>query len=254
MRLVRFSEATHVGRHAAESIAKTIGERPRAVLGLPTGATPEIFYAELGKLHDSGLDFSRLTIFMLDEYVGMEKDNPLTFASYMDRHFYSKVNVSRQQRHSLNALTTNPQAECKRYERELTEAGGFDLLVLGIGSNGHIAFNEPGPFLTLETHVEKLSEETIKANDRGTVEKDNSSLSVPAAKTFPTHAMTIGIEAIFSARTVLLLATGATKAEVIAKMVDGHITTQLPASLLQIHHDCLVLVDEAAAAGVRSGP
>ena len=192
-------------------------------------------YAELGRMYEKGLDFSRVTVFMLDEYIGIARGNPCSFAGYLDKHFYAKVNVPRARRHGFDSLVADPEAECRRYDRDIAEAGGFDLAILGIGRNGHVAFNEPGGFISLASHAQKLAKDTISRNRAGpTVE-------------FPTHAMTVGMGAILNARSLLLLATGAAKARAIAEMMNGRVTTRLPASLLQIHDNCQVLADPAAA-------
>ncbi len=254
MKVVRLADAIQVGTRAAELVAATVKARRRAVLALPTGETPTSMYVELARMHDQGLDFSQVTVFALDEYVGAAKEGPYTFAGYMDRHFYAKVNVPPAQRHIFDSLSADPEDECKRYDRDIAEAGGFDLAVVGIGHNGHIAFNEPGEFLTPASHVQKLSEETISRNHSAATGKDEPGIAnAEPAERFPTHAMTVGMDVILNARSILLLATGAAKATAIAKMLNGRITTRLPTSLLQIHHDCSALVDPAAAAELGSG-
>ena len=248
LKLVRLRTSAEVGLRAAEIVAETIKRRPEAVLALPTGSTPMGMYAELGRMREQGLDFSRVTAFMLDEYIGIARDNPYSFTGYLDKHFYANVNVPREQRRGFDSLGVDPKAECERYDRDIAEAGGFDLAILGIGSNGHVAFNEPGESVSLASHVQKLAEDTISRNRAGLMrgQQAGSPETQPLAE-FPTHAMTVGMGAILNARSLLLLATGAAKAGALAEMMNGRVTTRLPASLLQIHDDCSVLADPAAA-------
>ncbi len=205
-------------------------------------------YKELGRLHDQGLDFSGVTTFMLDEYIGVAKDNRYSFTRYLDEHFYTKVNVSPARRHGFDSLCADPEAECRRYDRAIAEAGGFDLAILGIGSNGHVAFNEPGEFFSLASHTQRLADDTIYRNSgRLTREEQGSDSEAGLATEFPTNAMTVGMGAVLNARSLLMLATGEAKSGAIAEMMNGRVTTRLPASLLQIHDDCSVLADPAAA-------
>ena len=251
IKLIRLRTATEVGLRAAEIVAQTVERLPQAVLALPTGSTPMGMYAELGRMHDRGLDFSGVTTFMLDEYFGIAKDNPYSFAGYLDKHFYAKVNVPPARRYNFDSLCSDPEAECGRYDRAIAEAGGFDLAILGIGSNGHVAFNEPGEFISMASHVQRLAEDTINRNRAGlTAGRSAEGSEMSLTTEFPTHAMTVGMGAILNARSLLMLATGEAKASAIAGMMNGRVTTRLPASLLQIHEDCSVLADPAAAGGL----
>ena len=248
IRLVRLPTPAEVGRRAAEIVGETVKRRPEAVLALPTGSTPMGMYGELGRMCERGLDFSRVTAFMLDEYIGIARDSSYNFAGYLDKYLYANVNVARARRRGFDSLAADPEAECRRYDRDIAEAGGFDLAILGIGSNGHVAFNEPGESVSLASHVQKLADDTIGRNHAGL--EGGEQAGAPKTQSlaeFPTHAMTVGMGVILNARALLLLATGAAKAEAIAEMMNGRITTRLPASLLQIHDDCLVLADPAAA-------
>ncbi len=248
IKLLRLPTLAEVGLRAAEIVAETVKQRPGAVLALPTGNTPMGMYAEMGRMHNQGLDFSRVTVFMLDEYVGVSRESPYSFAGYLDKHFYANVNVPRARRHGFDSLGADPEAECRRYDRDIAQAGGFDLAILGIGSNGHVAFNEPGEFVSLASHVQQLAEDTISRNRSATTGREQAgNPKTEPPEQFPTHAMTVGMGAILNARSLLLLATGAAKARAVAEMMNGRVTTRLPASLLQIHDDCSVLADPAAA-------
>ena len=246
IKLIRLRTASEVRLRAAEIVAETVERQPRAVLALPTGSTPMGMYAELGRMHDRGLDFSGVTTFMLDEYVGISSKNPYSFTGYLDEHFYAKVNVPPGRRHGFDSLCADPEAECRQYDRYIAEAGGFDLAILGIGSNGHVAFNEPDEYISLASHIQRLAEDTISRNRAGTTGQSEMGMTAE----FPTHAMTVGMGAILNARSLLMLATGEAKARAIAEMMNERVTTRLPASLLQIHEDCTVLADPAAAAGL----
>ena len=248
MKLVRLPNAGQAGMRAAQLAAAAVEKRPGTVLALPTGETPKNMYAELARMRDQGLDLSGVTAFALDEYVGAAKESPYSFVSSMGRHFYAELNVPSAQRHVFDSRSDDPEAECRRYDRDIAAAGGFDLAVFGIGNNGHIAFNEPGEFLTLASHVQKLSEDTIRRNhsaaERG---QDPEFPGARHVEEFPPHAMTVGMDAILNARSIVLLATAAARTEAIAGMLNGRITTRLPASLLHAHRDCSVLIDPAAA-------
>ena len=251
IKLVRLRTPAEVGLRAAQIVAETVERRPQAVLALPTGNTPRGMYAELGRMHDRGLDFSGVTTFMLDEYVGVARDNRYSFTRYLDEHFYTKVNVSPTRRHGFDSLCADTEAECRRYDRAIAEAGGFDLAILGIGSNGHVAFNEPGEFFSLASHIQKLADDTIYRNSGGLTRGEQAGdLEAGLTTEFPTHAMTVGMGAVLNARSLLMLAMGEAKTGAIAEMMNGLVTTRLPASLLQIHDDCSLLADPAAAGGL----
>jgi len=246
MEIVVLAEAQAVARRAAQEIAALVRERPRAVLALPTGSTPIPTYTELGRLHrEAGLDLSQVRVFNLDEYLGLGPAHPQSYAAFMRRHFYSQVNIPPERRHIPRGDAPDPPAECRRYEEAIRAVGGLDLAVLGIGVNGHLGFNEPGPSLTGDTHVARLSEQTLRRNFGLPAEG-------PVPPEVPRQAYTMGIGTILRARRVLLLATGPAKAPAVAQMVQGPVTTWVPASLLQLHPAALVLLDEGAAAALRS--
>ena len=237
---------------AAELVAETVRENPSAVIALPTGETPKGMYAELGALHRAGLDFSGVTIFNLDEYVGLEASSPLSYAYFMARELYRGINVPESSRRIFDSMAADPEEECRRYDRAVEEAGGIDLAVVGIGRNGHIAFNEPADALHVGSHVQALDRQTLEVNFEVGLRQmaEAGRPPIPRSK-FPTHAMTMGFGPIMAAVRVLVLVTGSAKAEPMRRMLDGTVTTRFPASVLQLHRNCAVLADERAAAGSR---
>ena len=238
VKLIVVDDYERLSREAARLVARRLLERPDLILALPTGDTPLGMYRELVRLFREGLlDFSSAICFNLDEYLGIPPDHPESFASYMCRHLWGQVDLRPENAHIPHSLPRDPEAECRRYEELIRRVGWIDLAVLGIGENGHIAFNEPGtPFGSL-THVAGLSEDTRKAEaDRfGGLER------------VPQRAITMGIRTIMSARQILLLVSGEEKAKVLARALQGPVTPEVPASALQLHPNLTVLADAAAA-------
>lgn len=223
---------------AAAVVAEVLGHNPRAVLALPTGNTPLSLYQRLVYLHrKDSVTFSAVTTFNLDEYHGLAPDDPASYAAYMHREFFDHVDINPQKVHLLNSLATDAEAECRAYEEEIRRAGGLDLAILGIGRNGHIAFNEPGSDFASRTRRVQLTDQTIA---------DNKSLFADPAR-MPRFALTMGIGTILEARRVLLLASGRKKAEILAKALRGEVNTDVPASVLQLHPKLTVIADKAAA-------
>lgn len=211
----------------------------RPVLGLPTGRTPIAMYE---RLRTAGLDWSRVRTFNLDEFAGLASAHPGSFRRYMDEHLFEAVGLSGERVGFLRGDAADPEAECVRYDRAIEAAGGLDLLICGLGGNGHIGFNEPGPALIGPSHVAVLHDETRAANaDRFGGD----------AALVPSRALTMGMTAILRAQRILVLATGAAKAEAVHAMLRGPLTTAMPASWLQVHPAVDVLLDPAAAAAVR---
>jgi glucosamine-6-phosphate deaminase len=243
-----FSSDRAAARALARRIADAVAANPRLVLGLPTGRTPVALYHELAALHAGGrLDFSQVATFNLDEFVGIPASHPGSYRSFMESHLFGRVNVDRARVHFLQGDAADLDAECARYERAIADAGGIDLQVIGIGTNGHIGFNEPARELQSRTHRVRLRPETRRSN--AALFDGN-----PAA--VPEEALSMGMATILQARAVVLLATGRSKAPCVAKAIDGPLTTELPASFLQLHRDVAVMLDEAAAGeldGRRSG-
>lgn len=232
-----------MSKRAAGIIADVIRDKPNLVLGLATGGTPIGCYQELIRMHrKEGLDFSRVTTFNLDEYIGLPPTHPQSYRYYMNENLFNHVNIKIGNTHVLNGLADDPQKTCQEFEEAIEASGGIDLQLLGIGANGHIAFNEPGSPLDSRTRVVSLSEQTIKDNARFFKSVDE----------VPRRALSVGVGTIMEARKILLLASGAEKAEAVAKSVEGPITTDVPASILQRHPDCTYILDEAAASKLSS--
>jgi len=238
MQLAVVKDYGELSRKAAGFVARRIIEKPDLVLALPTGDTPKGMYKLLFRLYREGIvDFSHATAFNLDEYLGIPPDHPQSFKSYMRRHLWDQVNLRKENVHIPQSLPENPEAECRRYEALIEKAGGIDLAVLGLGENGHIAFNEPGTPFESRTHVANLSQETRKreaARFRGFEE-------------VPQKAITMGIRTIMNARELLLLVSGEEKAAALSRALEGPVTPEVPASVLQLHPRLTVLADAAAA-------
>jgi glucosamine-6-phosphate deaminase len=234
-----FSGATPLAAALAETVAERVRRTPSLVLGLPTGRTPLGFYRQLVRLsREGGTDFSRITTFNLDEFLGIGPEEAGSYRQYMERHFFRHINIDRRRIHFLDGVADDPQGECARYEAAIAAAGGIDLQILGIGANGHIGFNEPGDRLAARTHVVKLQPETRRTN---------ASLFAGEAERVPRYALSVGMATILRARSIVLMATGAEKAGCVSAMISGPLTTRMPASFLQLHPDVQVLLDQAAA-------
>ncbi len=227
---------------AARLIARLVYHKPNCVLGLATGSTPLATYQELIRMHrEDGLDFSHVTTFNLDEYVGLSPEHPQSYHHFMQEHFLRHVNVAPERIHIPDGMTSDVPGLCERYEAEIRAAGGIDLQLLGIGSDGHIGFNEPSSSLASRTRIKTLTERTRNDNARF--------FSSPAE--VPLHCITMGVGTIMETRQVLLLAFGPNKAQAIAEAVEGPITAMNPASILQMHPVAKALLDEPAATSLR---
>lgn len=230
--------AEDVAAAAAERVAHAVTARPGVVLGLPTGRTPVATYAAL---RQKTLDWSRVRTFNLDELVGVAAADPRSYRSFMHEHLFDAVNLPPAHVQFLDGTASDLAAECRRYEAAIAAAGGIDLLLCGVGLNGHLAFNEPGPSLVARTHVESLHAATREAN---------AGAFGGRVSAVPDRALTIGMGTLLGARRILLLATGAAKAGVVAAALRGPLTTELPASWLQVHPAVDVLLDREAAGAV----
>jgi glucosamine-6-phosphate deaminase len=230
----------------AEDIATALRLRPNLVLGLPTGRTPLLLYEELTRLANAGrADLSKATTFNLDEFVGLAARHPGSYRQYMETHLFGRLPTPPAHIHFLDGDARDLAAECARYETAIANAGGIDLQILGIGGNGHIGFNEPGPYLVARTHRVVLRPETRRAN---------AAMFGGTLDAVPAEALSMGMATILQARRILLVATGASKVSCVRGMIEGPLTTMLPASFLQVHHDAEVLLDAPAAAGVSQPP
>lgn len=200
-------------------------------------------YRRLVEMHRSGeISFSRATFFNLDEYLGLPPDHPASYHVYMKENFYGHIDADPARIFVPNGAAPDPEAECERYETAITEAGGIDVCVLGIGRNGHIGFNEPGAPFDSRTRVVRLSESTRLVN-AGDFESDRA----------PECAITVGMATIFESKEVLLLASGTNKAAAVAAAVEGEVTEEVPASMLKIHPNATLFLDEDAASDLGQG-
>jgi glucosamine-6-phosphate deaminase len=229
----------------AGRVANALAARPSLVLGLPTGRTPIAAYAEIRRLHAAGrADFSRTSTFNLDEFAGIASSHPSSFRSYMERHLFGAVNLAPARIHFLNGAAGDLDAECERYEAAIAAAGGLDLQILGIGSNGHIGFNEPADELAARTHRVTLADST---------RRDNAPLFGGDPAQVPREALSMGMGTILKSAEIVLIATGERKAPCVERAVGGPVTTRLPASFLQLHPRVELYLDHAAASRIRRG-
>jgi glucosamine-6-phosphate deaminase len=227
----------------ARIIARELRANPSLVLGLATGRTMESLYRVLVRMaRDDGLDFSLCRTFNLDEYVGLAPDDPRSYRYYMNERFFSRVNLDKRNTHLPNGLAADLDAECRDYEEKIKRCGGIDLQLVGIGKAGHIGFNEPLSALRSRTRVKALSPPTVEQN----------AAFFGGAGNVPRRAITMGVGTILECGRCLLLATGQSKAEVIAKAVEGPITSMISATALQLHARCTVIVDESAAVKLQA--
>ncbi len=226
---------------AAKVIADCIRKKPAATIGLATGHTPKGMYEALVQLYqDNQVDFSMVKVLNLDEYLGVDLNNPGTCMSYLTERFYKHVNLSKSNIHFFNSEADDYEEECRRYDRHIEMVGGIDLLILGIGYNGHLGFNEPGTKFDTTVHVEKLTDITRTANTWSFGEKDK----------VPTHGITLGMKNIMHAGKLMLMVNGKKKAGILHEAIYGEVTEALPASVVQLHNDLVLVVDADAAAEI----
>lgn len=231
-----------MSRVAAKHVADILNAKPNAVLGMPTGTTPLGLYQELARMHKRGeVDFSQVTSFNLDEYVGMPINHPQSYHHFMHENFFKHVNIPPQNIHIPSGTTNNYRAFCEWYEKRILEVGGIDLQILGIGSDGHIGFNEPTSSLRSRTRLKTLAKSTIDDNSRFFKNRDE----------VPIYAITMGVGTILDTREIMLLASGKSKAAAIAGAVEGPVTAMNTASALQLHPKTTVYLDEEAAAKLK---
>ncbi|MBX7164883.1 MAG: glucosamine-6-phosphate deaminase [Pirellulales bacterium] len=237
MRVIVERDLETVSRRAAQFVAELVRRTPTCVLGLATGSTPIGLYRELIRLHrEEGLDFSRVVTFNLDEYVGLGPNHPQSYRYFMQLNFFDHINIDVRNTHVPDGRALDFSTYCEQYERLIKDEGGIDLQVLGIGGDGHIAFNEPGSSLGSRTRLKTLTEETIRDNARFFGSYD----------AVPRMAITMGVGTILESRQCLLLAAGEAKARAIRDCIEGPVTAQVTASALQLHRDVIAVVDEDA--------
>ena len=229
----------YVSRKAANIMSAQIIMKPNAVLGLATGSTPVGLYKQLIEWYNKGdLDFSQITSVNLDEYKGLSGDNDQSYRYFMNHNLFDHININKESTSVPCGTAEDLQAECERYEQLVEQTGGVDIQLLGIGNNGHIAFNEPCEEFPEKTHVVDLTQNTIEANARFFESMDQ----------VPKKALTMGIGTIMKAKKIVLLANGPKKAQTIYDTVYGPITPKVPASVLRLHPDVTIFVDEEAGA------
>ena len=226
-----------MSRKAASIIASVVTLKPDCVLGLATGSTPIGMYQELVKACEKGeLDFSQVKSVNLDEYVGLEPTHDQSYRYFMQDNLFNHVNIDVANTNVPNGLAEDTAAECERYDRVMEEMGGIDIQVLGMGHNGHIGFNEPADHFPLGTHIVDLQESTIQANARFFASADE----------VPKQALTMGIRSIMRARQILVVVNGEGKADIVKAAFTGPVTPMVPASILQLHPNVVLVGDKAA--------
>jgi glucosamine-6-phosphate deaminase len=238
VRVIIETDSEAASRRAAKFVADLVRKKPACVLGLATGSTPLATYRELIRLHKhEGLDFSQVTTFNLDEYVGLSSVHPQSYRQFMQVNLFDHINVREDATNVPDGRALDFESHCRQYEQWIHDAGGIDLQILGIGSDGHIAFNEPGSSLGSRTRLKTLASETIRDNARFFGGEDK----------VPRLAVTMGVGTILESRRCLLLAFGQHKAAAVRDTVEGPVTAQVTASALQLHREVIGIFDEAAA-------
>jgi glucosamine-6-phosphate deaminase len=242
MEVIVLPDPAAVARLGADVIARVLGLRPDPVLGLATGSTPEPLYAELIRRHrEEGLSFAHARAFTLDEYVGLPPEHPQRYAAVIRRGLTDHLDLKPDAVHGPDGGAGDLLTECARYEEAIVAAGGVDVQIAGVGSDGHIAFNEPGSSLTSTTRLKTLNARTRADNARFFTGIDE----------VPRHVITQGLGTILRSRHLLLLATGASKAPAVARAVEGPLAAACPASVVQLHPHATVLLDQAAATALE---
>ncbi|MBD1380291.1 glucosamine-6-phosphate deaminase [Metabacillus arenae] len=237
MNILQTKGYDELSQKAAEFIISKVRQNPEIKLGLATGGTPQGLYDKL--IHDHKQNFTsyqKVTTFNLDEYVGLEKDHPNSYHFFMKKTLFDHIDIEPSNTYIPNGEVEDLDAECLRYEKNIEELGGIDLQILGIGSNGHIGFNEPGTSFQSMTHIVELTQSTREANARFFNKPED----------VPTQAITMGIKSIMNAKEIVLLVSGESKKEAIKQLLSEKVTEQFPASILNTHPNVTVIVDEEA--------
>lgn len=242
MEVIIKPDAEAVSKTAAQYFRSQLEAKPGSVLGLATGSTPVGLYRQLVVLYQAGLvDFSSAISFNLDEYTGLPASHPGSYHSFMRENLFAQINLPSRNIHLPDGMTADVPAHCAAYEESIKQAGGIDLQLLGLGSDGHIGFNEPSSSLSSRTRIKTLTPRTIADNAAYFGGEEN----------VPHHVITMGVGTIMEARHCLVLAIGPKKAAAVAAMAEGAITANCPASILQMHAHCTLIVDEPAAAALQ---
>ena len=241
MRVIRVANTAELGQVGAATIAAGMQAGPHFVLGLATGGTPEPVYKELARLHkDEGLDFSTTITFNLDEYIGLEPTHDQSYRYFMNDRLFNHVNINAAGTHVPDGMAEDIEMHCMEYELMIEDVGGINCQVLGIGRNGHIAFNEPGSSLASRTRAVSLTDDTIEANSRMFAKIED----------VPTRAITMGIGTILEAESLLFFASGENKVAAVKAALEGPVTVACPASAIQLHPDVTCIITEDAASGL----
>lgn len=242
MNIIRTKDYDEMSKQACELVVEKLTVLQGPVLGLATGSTPEGMYECLiEKNKQKEVSFKNVTTFNLDEYIGLDKDDPNSYHYFMQENLFKHVDIQSENTHLPNGTADDLQAECKRYEKLMEDAGGIDLQILGLGTNGHIGFNEPGAKFDGETDIVDLAQATLDANAR----------FFDSIEDVPTQAVTMGIGSIMEADEIILLVSGESKAEALANTINGDVTEDFPSSILQKHPNVTIIADEAALAKVK---
>lgn len=237
MRIIKTKDYNELSLRGARLIAAQILVKPHSILGLATGSSPIGVYENLVAEHQAGiLDFSKIRTVNLDEYWGLDPSHDQSYRYFMDFHLFDKVNINKENTRVPNGKASNPQEECEAYSQYIQDIGGIDLQLIGIGSNGHIGFNEPADHFTCGTHVAELTAQTLEDNKR----------FFPSIDQVPTKAVTMGIREIMQARSVVMVASGKNKAQAVKDSLTGKITPAVPGSILQLHPNFTLVADEEA--------
>lgn len=242
MDIIKVKDYQEMSEKACSLIMKKLQETKSPVFGLATGSTPEGLYERLiEKTKQNEISFKNATSFNLDEYVGLDKDDPNSYHHFMDEKLFNQIDIEKKNTNLPNGVAEDLEKECRDYEALIREAGNIDVQILGIGVNGHIGFNEPGTSFSSRTQVVDLAESTLNANARNFDSIDQ----------VPTQALTMGIESIMESKEIILLASGESKAEAVFKLINGDVSEDFPASILQKHNHVTIIADEAAFSKVQ---
>lgn len=231
MKVFKFDTYKEMSKAAAEIFLNQVSKKPESVFGFATGSTPIGLYNELA---ESGADFSKVTTFNLDEYYGLEGTHEQSYRAFMNRNLFDRINIKKENTNVPNGLATDVEAMCDKYDADIKAMGGIDIQLLGIGHNGHIGFNEPDDCFTAPTHKVTLDQKTIDANSRFFESSDD----------VPRYAITMGMYSIMNAKKIVMVVNGKDKMEILEKSVNGPITPNVPASILQLHGDVTVFYTE----------
>lgn len=232
-----------MSRKAANVLSAQIILKPDSVIGLATGSTPIGTYDQLVNWYEKGdLDFSQVTSVNLDEYKGLSGDNEQSYRYFMDKNFFDRINIKKEKTFVPNGLEADTEKACQEYNDILHQLGGIDLQLLGMGHNGHVGFNEPGEAFEKETHCINLAASTIEANQRFFEREED----------VPRQAYTMGIKSIMQAKKILVIVSGESKADIVAKAFLGSVTPEVPASVLQLHNDVILIGDRPALSKLQA--